>query len=203
MEYLGLASDFFFPRDIQQLVNQPVVLEDFHSWKLAHNGQFTVKSAYLLDFEEKTKRSQPEAFNQPSVNILKEKVWKVLSAPKIRVFLRKALNRALPVGELIEARGTKVDSRCQVCGGPNESINHLLFECPLARHIWVLTGIPNLQNGFHPSSVYVNFNYLLSLEKRCEVVPHSYRVGLGSCGFYGSLETSSCSKALLQSRRTC
>lgn len=170
--------EIFVPGDVQMLLkNQPAVLkEDFYSWKLTRSGQFSVKTAYNLAFEEKTRLSQPEAFNQPSINPLKEKVWKVLTVPKIKVFLWKALNGGLSVAELMEARGMKVDSGCQVCGGSTESINHILFECPLARLVWAISGIPNPENGFHQTSIFVNFSYLLSLEKKRKVVPNSFRV---------------------------
>ena len=174
---MSALCEVFVPEDIQWLeINQTVVLmEDFHSWKLTRSGQFTVKSAYRLAFEEKTRQNQLEAINLPSVNILKERVWKVVTVPKIKVFLWKALNGALPVTERIEARGMKVDSRCHVCGNGAESINHMLFECPLARHVWAISGIPNPQNGYHCSSIFVNFSYLLNLEEKRELAPHSIR----------------------------
>lgn len=142
-----------------------VFREDFFFRRLSRSGNFSVKSAYQLALLEKSKRSQPEAFNQPSLNPLKEKVWTVLTLPKIRVFLWKALNRALPVAELLEARGMKVDARCQICGVEGDTINHALFTCSVARHVWAISGIPNPQFGFHDISVYVNVSYLLNLKQ--------------------------------------
>lgn len=142
-----------------------VFREDFFVWRLSRSSNFSIKSAYQLALLEKSKRSQPEAFNQPSLNPLKEKVWTVLTLPKIRVFLWKALNRALPVAELLEARGMKVDARCQICGVEGDTINHTLFTCSVARHVWAISGIPNPQFGFHEISVYVNVSYLLNLKQ--------------------------------------
>ncbi|XP_009129274.1 uncharacterized protein LOC103854117 [Brassica rapa] len=103
----GALNEVFVPSDIEYLLrNQPVVSkEDFKVWNLTRSDQFSMKSAYQLAFSEKTKVTQPETFNQPSVNSLKEKVWKVPTLPKIRVFVWKVLNGALPVADLLESRG--------------------------------------------------------------------------------------------------
>lgn len=124
-----------------------------------------MKSAYQLAFSEKTKLAQPEAFNQPSVNILKEKVWKVPTLPKSRVFLWKVLNGDLPVTALMESRGMKMDNRCQICGEQGESINHILFACTTARQVWAISGIPNPRVGFNQSSIFENIIYLLGMKQ--------------------------------------
>lgn len=55
----------------------------------------------------------------------------------------------------------KVDERCQVCGDDEESVNHVLFTCSLARQVWALTGIPSPQWGFQNGSVFANIHYLI------------------------------------------
>lgn len=60
----------------------------------------------------------------------------------------------------------KVDERCQICGNEGESINNVIFQCPLARKVWTEAGIPLPENGFHESSIYQNLNYLLGIKKR-------------------------------------
>ena len=97
----------------------------------------------------------------PSLNGLKEKVWKVKTVPKIRVFLWKALSCALPTSDLIYARGMRIDLRCQTCGDDRESINHVLFSCCFARQVWALSPIPSKVNGFDHDSVFANMSYLL------------------------------------------
>ncbi|KAF2618628.1 hypothetical protein F2Q68_00038271 [Brassica cretica] len=88
-----------------------------------------------------------EALALPSLNSIKEKIWKTPTAPKIRNFLWKSLSEALPVAELILNRGMKVDERCQICGVEGESIQHVLFECDCARYVWALSGIPQPEWG--------------------------------------------------------
>ena len=120
-----------------------------------------MKSAYWLASKLKAERTLPEAFFDPST--------KVKTQPKIRVFLWKSINAALPTADLLIARGMKVDNRCQTCGGESDAINHLLFECCFARLVW---------NGFDEASVFTNLHYLLNLNNISHLNEEDKRVWL-------------------------
>ncbi|XP_013731064.2 uncharacterized protein LOC106434754 [Brassica napus] len=154
--------------DIEILLrNQPAVnREDFYAWKFNKSGKFSVKSAYWLACDTKTRENCPEMLALPSLNPLKDSIWKVLTAPKIRIFIWKSLSDAISVADLLSSRGVKMDSRCQICGNEGESINHLLFQCTLSRQVWAEAGIPQPEFGFHETSIYQNISYLVDLKKR-------------------------------------
>ncbi|KAG7557990.1 Reverse transcriptase zinc-binding domain [Arabidopsis suecica] len=156
-------SENFFPEDIQRILKiRPVTeIDDFYSWKHNKSGDFSVKSAYWLASQSCNLQTRLQAEQRPSTNDLKAKVWKLKTDPKIHVFLWKALNGSLPVAKAMKCRGMKVDERCQVCGGDEESVNHVLFTCSLSRQVWALTGIPSPQWGFENGSVFANLHYLI------------------------------------------
>ena len=52
------------------------------------------------------------------------------------------------------------DKKCPRCGADEETINHLIFECPPARQVWALSGIPSSPSRFLSSSIYNNLDYL-------------------------------------------
>lgn len=160
-------QEIFVLGDIELILRrQPVINRgDFYSWKFNRSGNFTVKSAYWLACDVKTKKKQPEAHMLPSVNPLKEEVWKVLTVPKIKIFLWKTLNDALPVALSILKRGMKVDDRCQLYGDVEEDINHVLFTCHIARQVWAVAEIPSPRLGFNETSVFENLNFLLGVKK--------------------------------------
>lgn len=81
------------------------------------------------------------------------------------MFLWKALSEALPVVDFITKRGMKIDSRCQICGGEGESVNHVLFSCTLARHVWALSNFHSPQFGFDDATLFSNFYFLLKSAK--------------------------------------
>ena len=164
-------EEVFLPSDIKILLkNQPVTTsEDFWVWKFNKSGAHTVKSGYWFASKERSKELRVVAEALPSINTLKVKIWKVHAVPKVKTFLWKALSEALPVADLLMARGLKCDDRCQLCAFEGESVNHVMFSCHLGRQVWVLSNIPCPQNGFHVQSVYQNVAYLLKLSKEVKV----------------------------------
>ena len=174
---LAVLNDLFVPGDVSIITAKlPAVdREDFWVWRFNHSGNFTVKSAYWLATSTKVSVGRREAESLPFLCPLKEQVWKVITAPKIRVFLWKCLSNALPVAELISERGMKVDMRCQLCGLEGESINHTLFECCVARQVWALSGMPHPRNGFCDSCIFANVNYLLKMSKNLGIQERARR----------------------------
>lgn len=105
-----------------------------------------------------------EAEALPSLNGLKAAAWKLKAPPKIKNFFWRALSNAISAGEILVKRGIKMDPCCQACGFQVESINHILFTCPIARQVWALANVPVPEQGFDWISHYSNFHYLFSLE---------------------------------------
>ena len=49
---------------------------------------------------------------------------------------------------------------CDRCGAPEESINHVFFECPPACQIWDLSKIPSHPDNFPTGSLFTNMDHL-------------------------------------------
>ena len=60
----------------------------------------------------------------------------------------------------LKARGIQGDTCCARCGDPEESINHVFFECPPARQVWALSKIPSDPNLFPIGSLIANMDHL-------------------------------------------
>ncbi|XP_010436305.1 PREDICTED: uncharacterized protein LOC104720029 [Camelina sativa] len=158
-----ILEELFFPQDIIRIkaVKPVISQEDFHIWKHNKNGDFSVKSAYWMAHQVKSKELIQIASLQSSTLKLKKLVWKLQTDPKIKVFLWKLLSGAIPVAESLNGRGMTVDENYQVCGEKSESINHFLFLCPLSRQVWALSEFPFSLEGFHSGSIYSNMFHLL------------------------------------------
>lgn len=101
-------------------------------WLGTDSSEYTTKSGYHTAIK---KRSEAEE-HEGSVGIEWFKfVWNLHISPKIKMFLWKLFQQAIPVGEVLAARHIKADVRCKRCGTP-ESINHLFLHCPFAKKIW-------------------------------------------------------------------
>lgn len=162
----AVLKETFVAADVEMiLAHQPSIShEDSHTWRFNRSGNMTVKSAYWLARNQKIKEIFPEVLASPSLNPIKEKAWKVKTAPKIRTFLWKALSEALPVADLIIKRGMKIDDTCQLCGMERETILHTLFLCDPARQPWALSGISFPASAFTEGPLFANFSYLMNLK---------------------------------------
>lgn len=153
----------FFPEDVRRIkLRKPVVsVDDFWIWKYNRSGDYSVKSGFWLAMETKKAFLILNAEVHPSINPLKEQVWKLQTDPKIKVFLWKVLSGALPVADLLSHRGMKIDDRCQTCGLQGESIGHALFSCTLSRQIWALSDFLSPQLGLNNVSVFSMIHHFL------------------------------------------
>ena len=84
----------------------------------------------------------------PSVSALKAFCWKVRYPPKIKHFLWQLVSGCIAVKNNLKSRGIQGDTVCARCGAPEESINHVFFECPPVVQVWALSRIPSTQTFF-------------------------------------------------------
>ena len=94
-------------------------------WTLTNSGIFSVKSFYNA---MQSHRVVPYKF-----------LWKIKLPMKIKTFIWLVLKRSILTRDVLKHRGGDCEETCLFCG-KNESINHLFFECPLARYIWNVVG---------------------------------------------------------------
>ncbi|XP_010431245.1 PREDICTED: uncharacterized protein LOC104715550 [Camelina sativa] len=157
----------FFPREVDLIKKSKPVFSstDFKSWKVNKSGDYSVRSGYWLACQSEREEVISLATMLPSVNGIKDQVWKLFAPSKIKLFIWKAANGALAVAERLISRGMKVDTRCATCGMEGESINHLLSDCSFARQVWAVAGVPLPESVFDNSSIYQNLHFVLSLGK--------------------------------------
>lgn len=147
---------------IKPVPNRP----DTDVWGFTKNGMYTTQSAYrMLSVIHET--SSPDYKPLPPVEKqLWKNIWKLKTAPKIRHFLWRALSGALAVAERLQYRGLSSNATCLACGQAQETICHVLFNCPTAVAAWNLAGIQSPPNGFSQSSVFLNLHFLVAGTKK-------------------------------------
>ena len=105
------------------------------------------------------KEKSPE-FYGPTVDTLKTFCWEVRCPPKLKHFLWQLLSGCIAVMKNLQGRGIQGDICCTRCGDPEESINHVFFECPPARQVWALSKIPSNPDLFPTCSFFGNMDHL-------------------------------------------
>lgn len=106
---------------------------DKRVWLGTTTGEYTTKSGYKIAIKLREHRAMADENNR-ELDWFKN-VWKLNTSPKIKLFLWKVFQEAIPVGELLAFRNINVDTQCKRCN-TLESINHLFLHCPYARRVW-------------------------------------------------------------------
>ncbi|CAN1758812.1 Putative ribonuclease H protein At1g65750 [Linum perenne] len=112
--------------------------EDRITWGLERDGRFRVRSAYLLAAEEEGDTLDP----------IWRLIWRWKGPQRIRQFLwLVAHNRLLTNSERRRRHLAEIGS-CQVCPGQEESVLHVLRDCPLASATWELLALSSGDQTF-------------------------------------------------------
>ncbi|KAL9831139.1 putative reverse transcriptase zinc-binding domain-containing protein [Arabidopsis thaliana] len=121
-------------------------------WHHTKSGRYTVKSGA---------REMTDTIDWgPNCNLIKAQAWKVKDPPKIKHFLWQIASGSLVVTSKLSHRGIQCDITCRRCEMAEETINHVLFECPHSRKIWELYEKPMVSDNFSLSSELLNLDYL-------------------------------------------
>jgi hypothetical protein len=108
---------------LKEMVDRVQLTEekDKMKWKIGASSQFRVKDLYL---QLRAVGSFPQNF-----------LWKTKIPIKVRIFLWLMINCSVLTKNNLLRRGWTGDSHCHFCS-KEESIDHLLFSCALAKLIW-------------------------------------------------------------------
>jgi hypothetical protein len=108
---------------VQRLISVQLTNEkDPCIWDLTTFGTFTVKSMYLDLLDDDTKYH-------------KKYIWKMKVPLKIKVFMWFLHRKVILTKDNLVKRNWTSNESCYLCDN-KESIQHLFFECPLAKIIW-------------------------------------------------------------------
>lgn len=126
--------------------------EDRLIFKPTTNGRFSVKHAYKQLVVGTGSHISQTASSSDGREVW-SMVWKKGTIqPRVRLFLWKILHDGLPLAGTLHRRIHSSDPICPVCGGGEESPNHLLFACAFARRCWMLCPLPMRTDQFTGST---------------------------------------------------
>ncbi|KAG7583258.1 Reverse transcriptase domain [Arabidopsis suecica] len=174
---VALLNELFSGPDVTHIRSFPpaLMLSDRYVWAYTKEGQYSVKSGNWLLNKEAT-ALEVVSDTETTTNKIKDKVWKMQAAPKIKMFFWRALSGALAVAECLRRRGLNTNPLCQLCRVREETKSHVLFECHMAVAVWQLSGLPVPDQGFS-CSVSENISYILHLMERAEL-PSATRLAI-------------------------
>jgi hypothetical protein len=106
-------------------------VEDEIKWRWTENGEYTARSAYLIQFEG--------TFSKIRI----APIWKANTEPKCRFFAWTLLHKKILTANNLMKRGWDNDPICKLCGIEQETPTHLCKDCPYTKEAW-----ENIKQGF-------------------------------------------------------
>ncbi|KAG7594365.1 Zinc knuckle CX2CX4HX4C [Arabidopsis thaliana x Arabidopsis arenosa] len=155
-------QDLVSPEDVPAILGLHPSLtfsRDLFIWSHTKSGNYTVKTGYLA--AQACRRGDCDLpFQGPSVTALQAQSWKIPTSRKIKHFIWQSASGCLATCQRLADRHLGTDRTCPKCGTFEETINHVLFECPPAFQAWSLSQIPIIPNVFPSRSLFTNLDYL-------------------------------------------
>ncbi|XP_021860214.2 uncharacterized protein [Spinacia oleracea] len=93
--------------------------------------------------------------------------WGIEGPPKLRHFLWNSCQGNLAVKDRLVYLHIATDATCPICYAPSETIVHSLFECELAKEIWLHSNLANALVGA-PTSSFVD--RWLWITRKCNTI---------------------------------
>ncbi|XP_013589640.1 PREDICTED: uncharacterized protein LOC106298091 [Brassica oleracea var. oleracea] len=103
-------------------------------WLGTTSGEYTTRSGYKTALKEQNANLEDPLATD--INWVRY-IWKIETAPKVKLFLWKVFCAALPVGSNLAARNITNSTLCNLCN-TTESTNHLFLQCNFAQKVWSL-----------------------------------------------------------------
>ncbi|CAL1354280.1 unnamed protein product [Linum trigynum] len=111
---------------VSQVLLHPVPHEegpDIRVWRLSPSGKFSMRTAYDLTTEEE----EPPATHP---------IWRAPKTKRVQAFLWLATQGRLLTNAERQRRHLTMTPTCTVCGDGDETVTHVLRDCPYARGVW-------------------------------------------------------------------
>lgn len=90
----------------------PGQVADRDIWAYTDHCSYMVKNGYWMATNVVKNHSVHNKLQNQDATVLKKKIWKVKTLPKIRMFLASG---ALAVAERLNTRGMQLDTMCKIC----------------------------------------------------------------------------------------
>ncbi|XP_023644536.1 uncharacterized protein LOC111832445 [Capsella rubella] len=148
---------------------------DGYAWTLTKSGNYSVKSGYNVARSISRPDCDPPV-QGPSITTLKTQSWKLKTTRKLKHFVWQCLSGCLATCQRLHYRHIGRDKGCPRCGAEEESINHMVFECPPAKQVWALSAIPSHPLVFPSSSLFSNLDFLYGRGKDFGALESNLRV---------------------------
>lgn len=128
----GKLDEFFSPEIKSKIlaITPNKEKRDRIRWKHHRSGNFTAKNLYNYLISQNSD-------NKEIIDFPWNKLWKLQAIPRIRLFIWKLVQKALPTTSRLAAHNSEISHECPLCNNQaTETEDHLFRKCHFARSIW-------------------------------------------------------------------
>ncbi|GAU46456.1 hypothetical protein TSUD_402230 [Trifolium subterraneum] len=118
---------------VRHIINTPLlasVRNDKLVWKLEHDGNYSVRSAYKYCINNTNSNNISGIAGNWNL------IWQAKTPPKVKNLLWRIGRNVLPTRARLNSRGVQCPLHCDVCNDSEENSAHVLFLCPRSIDCW-------------------------------------------------------------------
>lgn len=136
-------------------------------WRHNKQGHFTVRTAYHAAVKLCSETARAQASSSVQTEWWR-KLWDIKCIPRVRLFIWKACQNALPIKNNLYRRKCVDDPICPLCGEEVETVEHLMLRCPMTYPVWYTCPLRIDVKAWRESS-FKNFlwSYMKDNPKEC------------------------------------
>lgn len=118
---------------------------DFIAWNFTKNGIFSVRFAYVVEWNHQHGRKlcRTNGMGRTNFNPIWRDIWKLSCSAKVNFFIWRTLHGTLSCRVTLANRHMKVSPICP-CSSGQEDTKHLLFQCQKAKEVWRRLGLDEI-----------------------------------------------------------
>ncbi|XP_057444764.1 uncharacterized protein LOC130737009 [Lotus japonicus] len=153
----------FWPPTAKEIMSIPLPLRplpDVLFWPLTTDGTYTTKTGYDFVRQHRSQNaaspsSHSDARGRGQHKRFWRSLWKAQVLPRVKEVAWRATLDILPVRQALRKRGLELDEGCPFCLGSEETIVHVLFQCPVVLRWWFASPLSlRFREGDEPASYF-------------------------------------------------
>jgi len=162
-----MVKELFLPHEVDIILGIPLSFRrppDRIAWAHTPSGMFSTSSAYkLIVSGASTSTSTASSSNLDNQRKFWKVLWQLRVPNKIKLFVWRACNDALPTVENLHQKHIAPSDRCNLCQEQFEEVVHALWLCKDISRVWLSL------EWFHQAVLAqpVSFHELLSKFMHC------------------------------------
>jgi ribonuclease HI len=135
---LPMLKNLFAEEEVNLILSLPISVSnqgDKQIWRGTKNGFFSVKSAYFIQ-KELERKEEAESSARRGISRVWQEIWKLRLPNAGKIFLWRACHEILPTWVNLYRRKIVEDALCPLCGREEETVLHVLWQCPSTADMW-------------------------------------------------------------------